>query len=584
MVKNKRLLGMTGAVPEELYAIPLGVANIVAPRHRRHDRHLRAHGARVAGCGRDTWRTRASTARSSTHARCSRSTSRRSSRRSAAPTGSSSCTRPYASAASAPRSPRRSRSMPSTTSTPRWPDRRAVLAGPVQPGARSRILPDAKPIAAEIRGLMGTLGRAPPERAPSASSPTRRRARISAASSPMRRPTSDSAKIGIVRRASSARLDGGADQGAVAPDCRMACRTGRRRPAGAGSNRDRRTAPTASLDTIMMARPSPKPKRQRLIVLGWRRHPSRRCHRLARRSDGRRLDRHEQRVSPTDRGDHRRWPVTAARSGRSPASVPLDHASARCRRFECPVVSDGRQRRLGARRRRAGRRFVPRCPGRLGRRLRYSWPASLSRPASGSRPSLAWCIPLGRRPGGVPLVFGVGGRRLRGAPLRPGASATSPSVRSPSSAMAISVDAAGPGVLSFDGERDHILRDGESACYHLPLRSLVIDPERLAAAARAVPFPAPSCSRSERGVHVAVEFTCPSWASRWKRERSLPGPSLTAPQSRPARWRCSRDRQDPDRHRDRHPPAAITAGLLGTRTRAPRSAGSSNRVRTPRSC
>ncbi len=31
MVKNKRLLGSTGPVPEELYAVPLGVANVVRP-------------------------------------------------------------------------------------------------------------------------------------------------------------------------------------------------------------------------------------------------------------------------------------------------------------------------------------------------------------------------------------------------------------------------------------------------------------------------------------------------------------------------------------------------------------------------
>lgn len=301
-------------------------------------------------------------------------------------------------------------------------------------------------------------------------------------------PTSDSSKIGTIRRAIVAALDGGARQVIVAPDCRLVSER-----AIDGLNDSRVTVIDEvtygqSSDTIVMARHFATAGTDALIVLG---------------GDG------------THRDVAKGWldvPVVAVSTGTNnvfprpiegtlagtaaalvaTGAVPLDHAARQSSVIH--VVFSNGETDLGL-------VDVALVAGSfIGSRA--VWDANnlkqlvacIAEPASVGLSAIAGLVhPLHRfEPGGVHLTFGVGGNVVR-APVAPGAFGDL-SVRS----VAVigdgeSVTMSGPGVVSFDGERDHVLHDGESAMLVISRSGpRVIDPERtIAAAARAGHFLSP---------------------------------------------------------------------------------------------
>ena len=91
--EHKLLYKMKGPVPEGHYTVPIGKAEIRREGTRSHHRRDLDHGAQGAGSGRDAWRRKASTSRSSTCARSARWTRPPSSRASRRRRGCSASTR-----------------------------------------------------------------------------------------------------------------------------------------------------------------------------------------------------------------------------------------------------------------------------------------------------------------------------------------------------------------------------------------------------------------------------------------------------------------------------------------------------------
>ena len=151
-VLHKRMLGQKGVVPEERYQVPLGVANVSRPGD---DVTIVSWGKTAADClvaaddaGRRRHRRRGDRSAHAVAARHRHGHRVGQARR----TASSSPTRRCGSAASAPRSRRRSRSTPSTTSTRRSVGSAAPYSPvPFTPALEGKYVPDPARIAAGVR-------------------------------------------------------------------------------------------------------------------------------------------------------------------------------------------------------------------------------------------------------------------------------------------------------------------------------------------------------------------------------------------------------------------------------------------------
>ena len=307
-----------GVVPEERYEIPLGVANVLARGRRRHRRLVGQDGQRCRTAADELAADGISceVIDLRTLPPLDIDTVRRT--RCARPTGWSSPTRRCASAASAPRSRRRSRSTPSTTSTRRSVgsprrtrrSRSARARRPVRarPGAHRRRHPRGLGAAAAER-LIRARGHRRDRRQPVGGQGCASAARTRRAH----------ARHGQGRHRPARRIRRARDRGATAswssprhrPDRRTGGRRSRRVPSCSTvpapvrrSTRGRAAAQFAELGCSVV------------VVARWRRHVPRRRHRLARRAADRHVDRHQQRVPGDGRrhvGRHRRRAVAVRR-------------------------------------------------------------------------------------------------------------------------------------------------------------------------------------------------------------------------------------------------------------------------------
>jgi predicted polyphosphate/ATP-dependent NAD kinase len=312
---------------------------------------------------------------------------------------------------------------------------------------------------------------------------------------------SDSSKIGIVRRAIVAALDGEVERVLVAPDCRS---VSERAVDGLNDSRiemiDEITYGLPS-DTIVMARHFQAEGTGALIVLG---------------GDGTHrdiakgwLDAPMVSISTGTNNVFPRY-TEATLAGTAAAlvatrSVPLDHAARQTSVIHV-VFADGESDLAlvdialidGAF---IGSRAVWE-PGRLRELV-----ACIAEPASVGLSAIAGLVhPLHRyEPGGVHLTFGAGGAIVR-APIAPGTFVDVPVRLTQVLADGDSVTLTGPGVLSFDGERDRVLVGDEAAMLIIGRTGpMVIDVDRtIEAAARAHHFlrPAPAAAPDPPKEHV----------------------------------------------------------------------------------
>jgi ATP-NAD kinase N-terminal domain len=130
--------------------------------------------------------------------------------------------------------------------------------------------------------------------------------------------------------------------------------------------------------------------------------------------------------------------------------------------------------------------------------------AAIASPASSGLSSIAGRTrPIGRWvPGGVVVRLGPGGRRVR-LPISSGTYATVDVTDATALPYDQPVELAGPGVVTLDGERTHVLRAGDTATVTVrPGGLLVIDVERaLQAAAAAHAFDIPVPPQERPGAH-----------------------------------------------------------------------------------
>jgi ATP-NAD kinase N-terminal domain len=315
---------------------------------------------------------------------------------------------------------------------------------------------------------------------------------------------SDSSKIGIVRRAVVAALDGGVERVLVAPDCRS---VSERAIDGLNDGRIEMIDETTyglSSDTIVMARHFQAAGTGALMVLG---------------GDGTHRDVAkgwlDAPMVSISTGTNNVFPrfTEATLAGMAAAlvatgAVPLAHAARQASVIHV-IFGDG-ESDLGlvdvalVDGSFIGSRAVWE-PGRLRELV-----ACIAEPASVGLSAIAGLVhPLHRyEPGGVHLTFGAGGAIVR-APIAPGTFVDVAVRRTQVLADGDSVSVSGPGVLSFDGERDRVLGANETAMLIIDRNGpMVIDAERtITAAAKASHFlrPAPAAapdSSKEHSVHA----------------------------------------------------------------------------------
>jgi ATP-NAD kinase N-terminal domain len=313
---------------------------------------------------------------------------------------------------------------------------------------------------------------------------------------------SDSSKIGIVRRAVVAALDGGVARVLVAPDCRS---VSERAVDGLNDSRvemiDEVTYGLPS-DTVVMARHFEAAGTAALIVLG---------------GDGTHRDVAKGWLTAPmvsiSTGTNNVFPrfTEATLAGTAAAlvatgAVPLAHAARQASVIHL-VFGDGESDLalvdvalvegtfIGSR--------AVWDPGRLRELV-----ACIAEPASVGLSAIAGLVhPIHRyEPGGVHLTFGAGGAIVR-APIAPGSFVDVPVRLTQLLADGDSVSFTGPGVLSFDGERDRVILANETAMAIIDRTGpMVIDVDRVIdAAARAGHFlrPGPAAAPDLPKEHIA---------------------------------------------------------------------------------
>jgi hypothetical protein len=287
-------------------------------------------------------------------------------------------------------------------------------------------------------------------------------------------PTSDSSKIGIVRRAVAAALDGGAKRVLVAPDCRS---LSERATDDLGSPSvemiDEVTFGQPS-DTSVMARIMRSEGVEAIIVLG---------------GDGTHRDVAKGWCDATmvaiSTGTNNVFPrfVEATLAGTAAALVaegvvPLSHAAQQSSLIEVHFADGSDDLALVDVALVTGSFIGSRAVWEAGSLQQIL--ACIAEPASVGLSSIpALLHPLHRfEPGGVHVVIGGTQRTVR-APLAPGTFVDVPIAHSSMVPDGHGIVFTGPGVLSFDGERDHVLADGEQAVATISRRGPhVIDVDR----------------------------------------------------------------------------------------------------------